>query len=400
MDLIHPDSPLVRRVLAGVPVATAIARRDEMLLAVLREHDWDFAVTSYFERGLQAWRAHQQIVRLFLPHDREIDVLDFAAGFGRATRFLAMEHGAAHVWVSDIQQDALAFQQQLFGVNALLSSGRPEEFSSHKRFACVTTHSFFSHTPPHLFAPWLTTLNAYVEAGGILVFSVHDESLLPLTSHGALGITFRKTSETDRIDVEQYGSTWVSKSFVESAVATACPGKSLFHWPRGLANFQDLYVVYSSDRRTGDGSLDQGPFGYASICREFGNQLDMIGWVSHWNPARKVSRVVIDLGEKVIAEVDSFFPRRDVVDLLGDARHLQSGWHARFELPAECSTSTDVLAIRAVSDLGNETFLFVGTIAGLMLQSARAELRAAGREAVLFLDQTASDPLAGQYESS
>src|SRR6266850_1358415 len=101
--------PLVAALLRDTLVDAVIDPRDEMLLHTLRDHDWDFALTSYFRHGLEARNAHVQLVRAFLDRGRDFFLLDFAAGFGRATRFFVAEHSAASVWVADIQDAAVEF---------------------------------------------------------------------------------------------------------------------------------------------------------------------------------------------------------------------------------------------------------------------------------------------------
>jgi hypothetical protein len=174
----------------------------------------------------------------------------------------------------------------------------------------------------------------------------------------------------------------VSESYVREVAGRVCPGKAVSRFPRGLGSYQDLYILHDRDDRPFD--IDQGPFGFASVTRLADEELHVIGWASHRNPARSVRHVVVALNGDPVSRVDSFFPRRDVVELLRDERHLRSGWHARFRIPESASQLTDVVTITATSDHGVETFLYAGTIAGLLLRSCRDELRAFGRERVVF----------------
>ncbi|HEY3052493.1 MAG TPA: hypothetical protein VGK04_03805, partial [Thermoanaerobaculia bacterium] len=74
------EHPLVRELLRGTAVDATIHPRDEMLLHDLKDHDWDFALTSYFLRGLEAASVHSQLLTYFLDGRRDVDLLDFAAG--------------------------------------------------------------------------------------------------------------------------------------------------------------------------------------------------------------------------------------------------------------------------------------------------------------------------------
>jgi SAM-dependent methyltransferase len=365
------ENPLVRELLRGTAVDTTIHPRDEMLLHDLEDHDWDFALTSYFLRGLETMSVHSQLLAHFLDGGRDIDMLDFAAGFGRVTRFFAAYHTPRRVIASDIQAEAVEFQRSQFGVEAYLSSNNPSEFNLRRTVRCVVALSFFSHVPPARFEEWLAALAKPLDADGILIFSVHDESLLDASHRDASGITFERTSESDRLDPADYGTTWVSEDYVRGAVASSCARRSVARFPRGLASFQDVYVVHDG-KQAGTFDFDQGPFGFASIARLFGDELHLVGWASHRNPARRVAAIVIELQRDIVARVESFFPRRDVVEHLGDDRHLHSGWHARLRIPARASHQTDVLIVKAISDLGVATVLYAGTIAGLLLDSYRA----------------------------
>jgi SAM-dependent methyltransferase len=326
-------------------------------------------------------------------------VLEFAAGFGRVTRFLATWHGAQRVTAAEIQKPATEFLSEQFGVRTLLSPAHAADFDPQRRFAVVVAHSFFSHTPEHALREWLGRLYELVQPGGVLVFSVHDESLIAPEDRHQSGLTFRPVSESDRLQSALYGSTWVSAGFVEAAVRAECPGATLHRWPRGLTNYQDLYVA--SERPIAPGVvLDQGPFGFFSITRMRGEELDLIGWAAHRDPARSVDAIVVSINGRVVDETKSFFARSDVVTLTGEERHRVSGWRSRFRLPEGCSQSTDVLLIKAPSDTGAETILYVGTIANALLESCRAELAAAGRESVVFPTEDTPDELFGPRGTS
>jgi SAM-dependent methyltransferase len=376
------ENPLVRELLRATAVDATIHPRDEMLLHDLKDHDWDFALTSYFLRGLEAASMHSQLLAHFFDGRRDIDLLDFAAGFGRVTRFFAAYYTPQRVIASDIQEEAVEFQRSQFGVEAFLSSSDPAEFALRRTAQCVVALSFFSHISPSRFEQWLAALTKTLDANGILVFTVHDESLLDVDRRDPSGITFEQTSETDRLDPLEYGTTWVSERYVREAVSRSCPGRSVSRFPRGLASFQDLYVLHDG-KRSGDFEFDQGPFGFASIARLFGEEFHLVGWASHWNPARRVRAVVVELHGEVVARVESFFARPDVVGQIGDVRHLRSGWHARFRVPNTASRLTDVLTVKAISDLGIATVLYIGTIAGVLLDSCRAALKEEDRDEFL-----------------
>jgi tetratricopeptide (TPR) repeat protein len=307
------------------------------------------------------------------------------------TRFLALFHGPEKVTAADIQAPAVRFLEQHLGVRTLLSPPRAHAFAPGRTFGMVVAHSFFSHMPERSFREWLERLYRLVQPGGALVFSVHDDSLIiNPADRDPSGITFRPISETNRLHGEVYGSTWVSANFVENAVRTSCAGAALLRWPRGLRNFQDLYVV--SDRPIDPTTvLDQGPSGFFSISRVKGDVVELIGWAAHSNPERAVTAIVVSINGKQAQLTTSFSARPDVVAHTGQIRHLKSGWRCQFRLPHRCSLGTDILTVTARSDTGVDSTLYVGTIAMALLERCRSELAAAGRESVIFRPETADD---------
>src|SRR5688572_794448 len=88
------NHPLVRAVLGDAAIDTSVHSSDEMLLHTETEHGWDAAVTSYFQRGIELARLHGQIIDCVLGGRRDLDILEFASGFGRMTRFLVHMHGS------------------------------------------------------------------------------------------------------------------------------------------------------------------------------------------------------------------------------------------------------------------------------------------------------------------
>jgi SAM-dependent methyltransferase len=171
-------------------------------------------------------------------------LLDFAAGFGRATRFLVRRHSGARVSVSEVDPAALAFQERTFRVSGIPSTGDPDGFRPESPFDAICASSFFSHLPEATFEPWLSRLWSFVRPGGLLVFSTHGPSLHPDPADWSRGIVFRAESETRRLDSGAYGTSWVLPDFVASAVRRACGADGTCHAvPFGLGGHQDLYVV-------------------------------------------------------------------------------------------------------------------------------------------------------------
>ena len=170
-------------------------------------------------------------------------VLDFAAGFGRATRFLARRLRPGALTVAEIDPAALAFQQKALGVGTLLSPPEAAGFTPAREHDAVVASSFFSHLSEDRFGPWLEALWSAVGPGGVLVFSTHGRSLLEEVADWSRGIVFRPTSETARLDPSAYGTSWTTPEFVEEAARRACPGGDFHAIPFGLDGRQDLYAI-------------------------------------------------------------------------------------------------------------------------------------------------------------
>ena len=175
-------------------------------------------------------------------------LLDFAAGFGRATRFFVRRLDPRTITAAEIDPAALAFQRRAFGVDTLISPPDAESFRPGREYEAVVASSFFSHLSEVRFGPWLETLWSAVAPGGVLVFSTHGPALLSDPADGSRGIVFRPTSETARLDPAAYGTSWVTPAFVEEAAGRCCAGGVLHAIPYGLDGRQDLYVIARSPR--------------------------------------------------------------------------------------------------------------------------------------------------------
>jgi len=175
-------------------------------------------------------------------------LLDFAAGFGRTTRFLARRLGPGAITVAEIDPAALAFQETALGLGTRLSPADAASFDPGREHDAVVASSFFSHLSEDRFGPWLAALWSAVGPGGVLVFSTHGPSLLGEEADWSRGIVFRPTSETARLDPSVYGTSWTAPEFVREAVRRACPGGDFHAIPFGLDGRQDLYAIARAPR--------------------------------------------------------------------------------------------------------------------------------------------------------
>jgi len=203
------------------------------------------AAVFYFHRGnaivetfhhLAQWRygGMQGIGRM----------LDFASGFGRATRFLVRGISPRRVHVAEIDPAAVAFQESVFGVTGSVSRSDPESLDVTGPFDVITAWSFFSHLPEARFRAWMERLFGGLSPGGMLILSVHGMDLPDAPRDSSEDFVFRRTSETTRLDRAEYGTSYVSARFVRECVAKATGTEGeVFSLPFGLCGFQDVYVV-------------------------------------------------------------------------------------------------------------------------------------------------------------
>jgi SAM-dependent methyltransferase len=210
------------------------------------------AAVLYFCKGHQIAEAALAVLRGRFGGERAPGgFLDFAAGFGRATRFLARRLPPETLFASDLAPEAAAFHREALGVAPLPSARDPRDFEAGRRFSAILAASLFSHLPPRAFDAWLARLFALLEPGGVLLMSTHGPELLddPAADWSG-GCVFRPESETRRLAPEDYGTSWVTEEFVRASAARAGAG-AVRAFPRGLCAHQDLYAIL---RGGGDGS--------------------------------------------------------------------------------------------------------------------------------------------------
>jgi SAM-dependent methyltransferase len=367
-------------VLAGTNLNIHAA--DEMLIFLEESFggDRDPALAVYFQSGLLIWETFRAILTWhFGSLDRVGRLLDFASGYGRVTRFIVRDLAPERVWVSDIYTEGVRFQEEQLGVHGQVSTASPDDFQAAERFDCILVSSLFSHLPEETFHGWLARLRGLLAPGGLLVFSVHDWSLLhPERERTPEGFLFEAISESGSLAKSQYGTCWVTEAFVRRAVERAAPGASVHRIPRGFCNFQDLYVV--ADRPAADFSgltLRALPEGYVDSCKLTPpDRLDLSGWVVDRVSGQPVREVQISVDGEVLQVCRLFHPRGDVAELLfkNDVCIEAQGWCFAVRLPRGTSRSTGALTIRVIDANGLESVLYAATIDAALLSSLQRDL--------------------------
>src|SRR5262249_48949064 len=150
------------------------------------------------------------------------------SGYGRVTRFLLRLLPAERIWVADVYEGGVAFQERRFGVHGIVSTVDPAGFAAAagaEPFDAILVTSLLTHLPEDRFVAWLRVLLSLLAPGGVLAFSVHDRSVLPAGAElPPSGLLFQEISESGSLEVADYGSTWVSEEFVRSALDRALAG--------------------------------------------------------------------------------------------------------------------------------------------------------------------------------
>jgi len=233
------------------PLNTSIHKNDQMLTFIMSARGSEAVARSeYFTSGVQQLKILEQLVQWkFGSFDNLPSLLDFAGGYGRLTRFLVHKLPPDRIWVSDIQADAVAFQQAEFGVHGFVSTADPADLVCDQTFDCIFVASLFSHLPATTFTAWLKKLYSLLKPGGLLAFSLNDESRLPRgETLPDTGIWFGEASEVATLDTKEYGTTMVSQAFVRNAIVEATGRPEYRRIQYGLQYQQDLYLVVNEPK--------------------------------------------------------------------------------------------------------------------------------------------------------
>lgn len=303
-------------------VVTTIHPSDEMFLYALRNRGNEaVARAQYLRQGRRIAHTFRRIGAWCMAGREAPKVLDFAAGFGRASRYLARDFGAGNVWVSDVQPDAVDFCKTSFGVNGFDSVHDPAALKATDRFDLIVVSSLFSHLPQPSFHAWLARLADMVAPGGVLAFSVHGAHMADAASLPPDGHLFVAGSESLVLDPNDYGTAYVTDAFVRAAIADAFGTAAFVRLlPQGLCGVQDLYVVSLDGRcRVTELPVLREPVGNVDHCSfTQSGQLRVSGWAACVDPDDPVNHVFVELDGRRIAMCANQIQRADVAKFLGN----------------------------------------------------------------------------------
>jgi SAM-dependent methyltransferase len=339
---------------------------DQMLIHSLREHrDIGATLSQYFNLSLQQYDAVAQILHALFPErPRDVDLLDFACGYGRLLRMLVAVMPASRVWASELQADANTFVESAFGVQVVSSHADPARFAPAQRFDFIWVASLFTHLPEHLFHGWLAKLYALLKPDGVLCFSVRDVAQLRGTAAAPDGFLYREQSENDGLSADIYGTAYADRAFVERAMRTvAGEGCSAWHLPRALANEQELYLLAragrSFDRLRG---FRRGAWGWVDrrvLSRE--GELYLEGWAGSQDEGA-AQEVLIRVDDETYRALP-LIARPDVQAAFGDERLAHCGWRIRERIAPRASAFVEVTSHPGA---GPPALLYAGEIAAAL----------------------------------
>ena len=351
-----------------------ICEDDEMYLFSMKKvpedgDDGTRALVRYYAIGRSVLDTVKQVVEWhFGSFENVPSFLDFACGYGRFTRFLIQEMPPEKIWVSDIYANAVKFQTEYLGVNGIVSTGKPENYLIERKFDCILANSFFSHMPERTFTNWLQNLYDLLTHNGILMFSVHDECLLEAhIEMPAKGILFSPESESQSLDKEEYGTSYVTEKFVRELVEKVSGGKAFVHRiKKGICKFQDLYVVTNQlVRDFSELKFNHQPGGYidvAALTKK--DTLYLEGWAADVNLDGRIEEVQVLVNGEVVQRCEPFYDRPDVAAYFEKDTILQSGWNCY--LQKNTVTPEDVLIVKAINNYGAEWILETCTVESLV----------------------------------
>lgn len=235
-------------------VSRDISPNDEMYLFARTQIPTDEMTRwYYFQTGKEVALG---VIRHLLAAEeldlRTLDLLDYAAGYGRVTRWLAPVFRS--VTVADLEPAMIDFHKRTFGIDGFVASADPKHMTTGERnFDVVLVFSLFTHLPRSSWPKWLRAIADTIKPGGAFIFSVHSYELFAELNPARFGdpktwtedFLFWEDNETNgRLKTAAYGCTIVKESYVRAAVANLPGFEVAHHYKKGeFDRYHDIYAI-------------------------------------------------------------------------------------------------------------------------------------------------------------
>ncbi len=181
-------------------------------------------------------------------------VLDFGCGCGRLTRFLVPAPGQRIVGC-DLDPESIAWCRANLareGVAFAVNGATPPLPFADASFDLVLAISVYSHLPEDMQFAWLDEMARVVRPGGLLLASVHGETLLPAETPEATrqalehdGFLYARGFGTPGLP-DFYQTAYHRPDYVRAKWQRGF--RVIFELPRGVNNHQDAYLLAREPR--------------------------------------------------------------------------------------------------------------------------------------------------------
>jgi SAM-dependent methyltransferase len=226
-----------------------VSPRDTMVWPGMEEQYFDIG-----RRALQLVMLSAQICDK--PHYP--DILDLPCGHGRVLRWLKAHYGYANITACDLDQDAVDFCRDQFGVKGVYSQPDLQALPFNNQFDLVWCGSLLTHFGPEDWLNALDCLIRWTRECGVIVFSTQGRFFTSLLERGQTNIAENIDKATLLRDFsrdghafqpyfedpeKRYGIAVSSPEFIGRILQTY-PGVIIRSYIEHAWGIQDIVILY------------------------------------------------------------------------------------------------------------------------------------------------------------
>lgn len=204
------------------------------------------SVQHYIEVGREAYRLIEKAASLAGRRLRDVGlILDFGCGYGRVTRVLVQNIEPHFVHAFDVDPDASIFCANEFGVKSLVLADDWDSipFST---YGVIWVGSVFTHLSEEYARGILLLFRDILAPEGLLVFTTHGAKTLRRVREGSYGERFRRLEPTIRAELESKGFSFVAYDDQEIALRLRSRGQAcLASYAREVQNYGKTWMSQS-----------------------------------------------------------------------------------------------------------------------------------------------------------